>query len=115
MADKYASHFGINNIPYGIATSSKCPQLQCVTRIGNDVIFLAELAKKGVFESISTSLHDLFLQPTLNAFAAQSREVHTKVRAAIQDAYKDKSASSATDDIANVKLHLPVQIGDFTD
>jgi len=115
MADKYASHFGINNIPYGIASSSKHPSPQSATRIGNDVIFLAELAKEGAFESIPVPLTELFLQPTLNAFAAQSRDVHSKVRAAIQHVYEEKSILSACEDVANVTLHLPIQIGDFTD
>ena len=44
MADAYTSHFGIDNIPYGIASSAKRPQPQAATRIGDDVIFLAELA-----------------------------------------------------------------------
>jgi fumarylacetoacetase len=115
MADTYSSHFGVNNIPYGIASSAKHPNPQCTTRIGDNVIFLADLANQGAFENIAASLADLFLQPTLNAFAAQSRDVHTKVRVAIQKVYEDKSFSSAYEDVATVTLHLPVHIGDFTD
>ena len=58
MAD-YAEDFGINNIPFGVASS---PHLtpQCVSRVGNSVIFLAKLAENGVFSDIEASLEDIF-------------------------------------------------------
>jgi fumarylacetoacetase len=115
MADEYTSHFGKNNIPYGIASSPKFPEPQCVTRIDDNIIFLAELAKNNAFESAPAPLAAIFAQETLNAFASQSREVHTQVRAAIQHIAEYGSFGSAYENIANVTLHLPVQIGDFTD
>jgi fumarylacetoacetase len=115
MADKYASHFGINNIPYGIASSYTRARPQCVTRIGNDVIFLAELAQQGLFKSASGSLTEIFLKPTLNAFATQQRDVQSDVRKGIQKAYGSEQLKKASEDIQAVTLHLPVSIGDFTD
>lgn len=115
MADPYASHFGINNIPYGIASSSKRPQPQAVTRIGDDVIFLAELATHESFKSTTADLTTLLSQPTLNAFAAQPQQVQTQVRTAIQHAYHNNLLPSFSEDINAVTLHLPVSIGDFTD
>jgi fumarylacetoacetase len=115
MADHYASHFSINNIPYGIASSQRYSEPQCVTRIENKVIFLAYVAGQAVFEGLSPSLVEIFLQPTLNSFAALSQEVQSKVRRAIQEAYKQDQLKDAFEDIQNVTLHLPVQIGDFTD
>ncbi|KAF9698766.1 hypothetical protein EKO04_003273 [Ascochyta lentis] len=115
MADAYTSHFGINNIPYGIASSSKRPRPQAATRIGDDVIFLAELASHESFKSIAADLAALFSLPTLNAFASQSREAQSAVRTAIRNAYKDNLHTSASENIKEVTLHLPVAIGDFTD
>lgn len=59
MAD-CAEDFGINNIPFGVASSKLHPSAQCVSRIGNSVIFLAELANQGVFKGIDASLDTIF-------------------------------------------------------
>ena len=112
MADAYASHFGINNIPYGIASSAKRAQPQAATRIGDDVIFLAELAPS---TTGGADLRSLFLQPTLNAFAAQPSEVHDEVRSKIQEAYNAGTHTPFSEPLSAVTLHLPVSIGDFTD
>lgn len=115
MSSSYASHFGINNIPYGIASSASRATPQCVTRIADDVIFLAELADTGTFEDLATSLADVFRESTLNTFAALPKETQSGVRAAIQQAYKDGRTSSLAEDIRDIKLHVPIHIGDFTD
>ncbi|KAJ4336740.1 hypothetical protein N0V95_008528 [Ascochyta clinopodiicola] len=115
MADAYASHFGINNIPYGIASSSTRPQPQAATRIGDDVIFLAELANHDSFKAIGADLASLFSQTTLNAFASQSTDIRSAVRAAIQNIHHNSSHTSASENVKDVTLHLPIAIGDFTD
>ncbi|KAF3004384.1 hypothetical protein E8E13_010023 [Curvularia kusanoi] len=115
MADAYTSHFGINNIPYGIASSSQRPQPQAATRINDEVIFLAELAQHPSFTSISPDLPTLFSHPTLNAFAAQPAQIHASVRTAIQNAYNSGAHTPSSEPLTSITLHLPVSIGDFTD
>ncbi|KAL5115936.1 hypothetical protein ACEQ8H_006158 [Pleosporales sp. CAS-2024a] len=115
MADKYTSHFGINNVPYGIASSSKRSTPQAVTRIANAIIFLSELSATSEFQSISKDLVSIFLQPTLNTFAALSKSLQSQVRLAIQNAYKSAQHTEFSEDISNVTLHMPISIGDFTD
>lgn len=115
MADTYASHFGINNIPYGIASSSKRSTAQAVTRIGDEVIFLPELAKLPAFESISPPLAPIFSEGTLNKFAALPKQTLAQVRSAIQAAVKDGLHKNYSESIKDVTMHLPVHIGDFTD
>lgn len=56
----YAEDFGVNNIPFGVASSKLHPSPQCVSRIKNSVIFLAELAKNDVFKDIDASLKTIF-------------------------------------------------------
>ncbi|PSN74353.1 hypothetical protein BS50DRAFT_511240 [Corynespora cassiicola Philippines] len=116
MPQDYASQFGIENIPFGVASSST-RAIQCVTRIGNHVIFLAELAKIGAFKNIDggQDLARIFLEKTLNSYAALPKSTHQQARTAIQAAYKSGLTSDATEDISSVKLHVPVQVGDFTD
>ncbi|KAF2003497.1 fumarylacetoacetate hydrolase FahA [Amniculicola lignicola CBS 123094] len=115
MASTSASEFGINNIPYGIASSSTRTKPQCVTRIADDVIFLAELAAKGNFGETGVDLASIFLEPVLNSFAALPKAVQSKVRTTIQSAYEKKALGDSTENIQAVKLHLPLNVGDFTD
>jgi fumarylacetoacetase len=115
MADPYTSHFGINNIPYGIGSSSKRSTPQAVTRIDDTVIFLSELSNTSAFTSISPQLQSTFLQPTLNIFAALPKPLQSQVRSAIQDAYKSKAHTEFSESIKDVTLHMPISIGDFTD
>lgn len=115
MSESYASHFGINNIPYGIASSTRHPSPQCVTRIGDTVIFLADLAKTAAFSDVPNDVSITFEESKLNAFAALPQEVHTQVRVLIQTAYTNSTLGSSTESIENVTLHIPIHIGDFTD
>jgi fumarylacetoacetase len=115
MANTYTSHFGINNIPYGIARSSKRQTPQAVTRIGDEVIFLAELSKKGPLAQVAANLSSIFGEKTLNTFAAQAKNVHVQARAAIQEAHKTGLHKECSENIGDVSLLLPVQVGDFTD
>lgn len=113
--DTYSSHFGVNNIPYGVASSKSRPEPQCVTRIEDSVIFLAELAEQEAFQKIHASLKSIFQSSTLNAFAALPKVVQSQVRSEIQNAYKSGIDSNYVENIVDVTLHLPVAIGDFTD
>jgi fumarylacetoacetase len=115
MADPYTSHFGINNIPYGIGSSSKRPTPQAVTRIDDTIIFLSELSNTSPFTSISPQLATTFLQPTLNTFAALPKPLQSQVRRAIQDAFKANAHAEFSETIKDVTLHMPISIGDFTD
>lgn len=115
MADSYASHFGINNIPYGIASSTTHPEPQHATRIGDHVLFLADFPDLEPFNAIAAPLSSIFREQTLNTFAALSKDIQSQVRSAIQTVYQSGFHKRHFEDIKDVTLHLPVQIGDFTD
>ena len=59
------------------------------------------------------------MKSTLNDFAALGRECTTSVRTAIQQAFKPdsnyKPPSHAVIPVSQVKMHMPVHVGDFTD
>lgn len=112
MPSSDSAQFGINNIPYGIASSSKRPSPQAVTRINDTVIFLSELSS---ITSLSADLSLALQQHTLNAFAALPKVLQSQVRSAIQAAYNSTQHTSASEDVKDVKLHIPIRIGDFTD
>ncbi|KAL1957496.1 hypothetical protein VTO42DRAFT_5959 [Malbranchea cinnamomea] len=113
----HPEHFGINNIPFGVASLLSENAPQCVSRVGNKVIFLASLAKAGFFAAIEQPLEEIFSEQTLNKFAALPKKVHRNVRSAIQNAFKTDQPlpEGSAVDISEVKMYLPVAVGDFTD
>lgn len=110
----YASHFGIANIPFGIASSDLHTTPQCVTRYEDNVIFLAELSHN--FSSIANLPQDVFSASTLNAFATLPKSTRQDLRKCIQQLLGTSGIpSSAIETITAVKMHLPVGCGDFSD
>ncbi|KAK6443022.1 hypothetical protein LTR95_000736 [Oleoguttula sp. CCFEE 5521] len=111
----YSSHFGIENIPFGIGSSTSHPEPQGVTRLEDNVIFLADL--NDTLQDIPDLPSSIFSQSTLNAFAALPKSVHQDVRSKLQAALKDSSSlpKNAVEPIASVTMHLPVDCGDFSD
>lgn len=114
----YAHHFSERNLPFGIASSKTHETPQAVTRIGNKVLFLRDLAADGLFSDVDGLPSSIFAAKTLNEFAALPRPIHGAVREAVQKAFKDGGIAAFSDrsieDIADVIMHLPVQIGDFS-
>ena len=110
----YASHFGLSNIPFGIASSAQHSAPQTASRYEDNVIFLADLQEE--LADIKDLPKDVFSQPTLNAFAALPRSVHQAVREKLQQLLKSSGiASTAIEPISAVTMHLPVQCSDFSD
>lgn len=56
----FASHFSLKNIPFGVASRSAGTDPVCVTRVANDVVFLAVLAKAGFFAGAGADLELVF-------------------------------------------------------
>jgi fumarylacetoacetase len=124
------SHFSLANIPFGIITSKNSQvEKRPAVAIGNHVLDLKAFSLANGFSSLS-SLEDnlpVFSQPTLNAFAALGRPVHREVRAYLQEIFSEstKYPELLKDNAAlqkaallpkhETKLHLPMQIGDYTD
>lgn len=108
------SHFGINNIPFGIANSTKHPQPQAVSRFQNEVIFLADLA--GISTQLAAIPEGVLGEPSLNSFAALGQNVHRGIRQDLQWLINSEGLPlGSTEDIGSVRMHLPVSVGDFTD
>ncbi|KAM3422131.1 Fumarylacetoacetase [Cercospora zeina] len=114
----YASHFGFQNIPFGIASSEAGTNPTVVTRYEDSVIFLAQV--QHLFADIKELRTEVFEQPTLNSFAAHSQEVQNEVRQRIQAEIQKGNGTKRfpTDSvkhISEVVMHIPVDVGDFTD
>ena len=75
-SDGLDDHFGLENIPFGIASASTNNlniAAQVVTHISGNVIFLTVLAGAGHFKAIKYPLETIVNESTLNRFAALPR------------------------------------------
>lgn len=107
-----SSCFPVENIPFGIF-STKDQNPHCCTRIGDYVIDLSILENNNAFPDLC----HVFSQSSLNAFIRLGKSSWKSVRSKIQDLYHSKSEILLTCcfHISNVQLHLPIEIGDYTD
>ena len=123
------SHFSLANIPFGIITTQRSPYPVPAIAIGDHALSLAAFtAHHGFSELSSIDPHwPIFSEPTLNSFAALGRAVHRDVRKYLQDVFIEdtpypqilKNNQSFQDlclfRLEDVKTHLPLHIGDYTD
>jgi fumarylacetoacetase len=122
--------FSLENIPFGIISTKEIPTPHAAVAIGKYTLDLEAFSKQPSFhEELFPFLrdqHDVFSQPTLNAFAALGRVIHRQVRETLQDCFTHDSeanrlflqASETTRllwPLDEVTMHLPMQIGDYTD
>lgn len=115
------SEFPIQNLPFGIfqvAEGSK----RVGVRIGEQVLDLAQMAAYGYFQDLPFATSD-FSQDYLNTFMKKGKLAVRALRNRIAELLStdNKSFQLANDKhgalipCANVKMALPVQIGDYTD
>lgn len=121
-----SSHFSLANIPFGIISTASKSTPRPAIAIGDHVLDLDEFAASGAFSSLGIDA-SVFSKPTLNDFAALGRPVHRSVRQYLQDVFAENTSvaqvlksNSALQEKAlirrdQVTMHLPFQIGDYTD
>lgn len=109
------SDFSIHNIPFGIfSTEGTMPRVGVA--LGDSILDLAAVAKYDVFDFDTSTLQ----QPFLNNFIALGKDITTKVRTDIQGWLQDENSVLGRDKSVFISqsiatMHLPVQIGDYTD
>lgn len=117
------SDFPIQNLPFGIfSTPHAHPAV--ASRIGDTLIDLNALAQLGFLNEIHTDLPDSLHQPVLNDFIALGQPVWRLVRNQLANLF-DRNNSHLRENhgacrkvlypVEEVQLHLPLQIGDYTD
>ncbi|HPN71045.1 MAG TPA: fumarylacetoacetase [Saprospiraceae bacterium] len=113
------SDFSIHNIPFGIY-SIDGGQKHVAIAYGDYILDCYLLSKLGLFDSIDID-GEVFAKPFLNDFIGLGKSVTNRVRSEIQDFLMDdkhviwKSQNQFLFPRNNVILHLPIQIGDYTD
>jgi len=113
------SDFPIQNLPYGVFSTSENPYPRIGTRIGNWVMDLAFLDN----EKQLGMEYGFFADSTLNRFMASGWKVWTGVRKRLMEllspddtiVWDEAMRSRALIPITGVQMHMPVAIGDYTD
>ncbi|MBB1156523.1 MULTISPECIES: fumarylacetoacetase [Amycolatopsis] len=97
------SPFGVENLPYGVFSAGDgSPRVG--VRVGEHVL------------DLSIALGDaVFAEPTLNAFMAQGYDRWVEVRTRLQTLVTGEVPAEAVHAVADVKLHLPVDVADYVD
>jgi fumarylacetoacetase len=127
------SDFSIQNLPFGIFT----PPQELIERrdkaqdilprvgvaIGDQVLDLLELKKTGVFNALKFDTN-VFAKSSLNEFIALGKKTTNAVRARISKLLEERNPELRDDEktkkkvlhnLKDVQMHLPVEIGDYTD
>lgn len=110
------SDFSIYNLPFGIFSTHKKKQ-QVGVRIGNYVIDLEQTRKLGLL-NIPQNICN---QSSLNPFIGLGKKRTNTVRLQLQEWLTQENSplkkhfDHIFHKIENVKMHLPVKIGDYTD
>lgn len=108
------SDFPVQNLPYGIFSTKENPSPRVCTRLGDFVIDLAMLDEENIFDK----QYHLFNEPSLNKFMSAGKNVWKEIRGRLTESLSSNNSKvkkEALHLIQDVKLHLPVQIGDYTD
>ena len=119
-------HFPIQNLPYGIFVRKNASQQSPAigVAIGDFILDLAVLRQNGFFETPHLKGQDVFSRSSLNAFMALGRPAWREARSIItrllridEPALRDRYdlRAQALLPMADAQLHLPVEIGDYTD
>ncbi|KAH8805369.1 fumarylacetoacetase [Xylogone sp. PMI_703] len=123
------SDFSLGNIPFGIVSRGSDSKRVPATIIGDHVLDLSQFSQNNGFSQLSSVQNYLhvFQEPTLNGFARLGQKIHREVRIFIQQVLSEDTAYPGTlrDNevlkakclipVKDVKNHLPMGIGDFTD
>ncbi len=112
------SDFSIYNIPFGIFShDGSSPRIG--SAIGDQVIDLRAVAGLGVFDALEIN-KKVWDSDFLNPFIALGKSKTQKVREILQqELTKENSVLKNNDQVfiamSEIEMHLPVQIGDYTD
>lgn len=117
------NHFSIYNLPYGVFSPAGGPPRVGVA-IGNQILDLSVLENSGFFAETPLNSRPVFSNASLNAFMALGRSAWQPVRKIIQKLLRDDNPTLRDDEalrrraivpMAGVVMHLPAEIGDYTD
>ena len=116
------SDFPIQNLPYGVFSTSDSSAPRVGVAIGDHVLDLAVLQGEGLLD-LAPAL-EVFAQSSINAFMALGPQVWSKTRAGISELLRHDNPRLRDDKplrarallpLADVTLHLPIAVAGYTD
>ncbi len=116
------SDFPIQNLPYGVFSTTASPAPRVGVAVGDSILDLAVLESEGLIDLAPA--FDVFAQGSLNSFMALGPKVWSRTRARISELLRhdnpqlrDNKAlrESALVPMASAKLHLPIAVAGYTD
>ena len=120
------SDFSLQNLPYGVFSTTADPVPHIGVAIGNHVLDLKILGQEQVFNEIEFDASALG-ETTLNTYAGLGQNVHGEVRRRLQELLAEDSRlhhvlrdnnerrQRCLIPMKDAIMHLPVTVGDFTD
>ncbi len=120
------SHFPIQNLPFGVFSPLAGGAPRVGVAIGDQVLDLAVLERRGFFREVEGFEHDgsIFGQPALNDFLALGQLAWTRVRGVVSGLLAADTPTLREDAALRnealvpqsaVRMHLPARVGDYTD
>jgi len=119
-----ASHFPLENLPYGVFRGRHAGEPRVGVAIGEFVLDLAVLEQTRLLDAARYGGRPLFHHPSLNPFMALGRTAWREVRAQLQELLGEDNPRLRDDQPlrdrallpqAQVEMLLPAAIGDYTD
>jgi fumarylacetoacetase len=112
------SDFSIYNFPYGVFSVSDSKK-RAASAIGDYILDLDAFHKQGYFDNLSLA-PDVFISDTLNDFIKLGKATTNGVRSILQKLFTEdhgvkEKLSTLTFQRAEVEMHMPVEIKDYTD
>ncbi len=117
-----ASDFPIQNLPYGVFSTSAAPSPRVGVAIGDAILDLAVLESEGLIDLAPA--WDVFAQASINPFMALGPKVWSRARVRISELLRHDNPQLRDNKIlreralvpmAEAKLHLPVAVAGYTD
>ena len=106
--------FPLNNLPYGVFSENQ-GHPKCGVRIGDMVLDLKAMEREG-----HIGFEGVFESSSWNDFISLGKEKWTELRQALQkyfhkDAYKKEEIIKLMSKEADVTMHLPIKVAEYTD
>jgi len=117
-----ASHFPLQNLPYGVFSTANQPEHRIGVAIGDQILDLSKISNLFSGPLLKTQQH-VFRESTLNGLMGLSKEHWAEARATLttllsRDCPTIRDSSLKDTCLvaqASATMHLPATIGDYTD
>jgi fumarylacetoacetase len=124
-ANRKGSDFPIQNLPFGVFSHtdlSEAPQIGVA--IGTEILDLRRCAELGLLDSIDGRTRNAVRSTRLNELMSLGHEASSEIRSQLSHLLDERNGELRDDESmrrsvlvpsSSVELHLPVEIGDYTD